>query len=159
MKHIHGKEIAQELIALNTNIFLWNREHIEKSFNINGKAKEGELTVRQFHVLTFIKNGGMHTVSEISNWLNISKSSMSIMISKLEKNGYLRKEQADHADDGRKMYFYLTKKGLAAIQEAEERVLEIVAACFSSLDPEKKKEFYAHLQELNRILKAGGLGE
>jgi hypothetical protein len=64
MSTTQNKKIAEELIALNTNIFLWNREHIEKSFNINGKTKEGELTVRQFHVLTFIKNGGMHTVSE-----------------------------------------------------------------------------------------------
>ena len=58
MSTTQNKKIAEELIALNTNIFLWNREHIEKSFNINGKTKEGELTVRQFHVLTFIKNGG-----------------------------------------------------------------------------------------------------
>lgn len=57
MSTTHNKKIAEELIALNTNIFLWNREHIEKSFNINGKTKEGELTIRQFHVLTFIKNG------------------------------------------------------------------------------------------------------
>ncbi len=80
MSTTQNKKIAEELIALNTNIFLWIREHIEKSFNINRKTKEGELTVRQFHVLTFIKNGAMHTVSEISNWFNISKSSMSIMI-------------------------------------------------------------------------------
>ena len=58
MSTTHKREIAKELIALNTNIFLWNREHIEKSFNINGKTKEGELTVQQFRVLTFIKNGG-----------------------------------------------------------------------------------------------------
>lgn len=159
MSTTHKREIAKELIALNTNIFLWNREHIEKSFNINGKTKEGELTVQQFRILTFIKNGGMHTVSEISNWLNLSKSSMSIMISKLEKNGYLRKEQAPDTDDGRKMYFYLTQKGMTAVAEAEERVLETVAGCFSSLDEEKQENFYAHLQELNRILKAGGLGE
>ena len=159
MKTKHEINIAKELIALNTNIFLWNREHIEKSFNINGKTKEGELTVRQFHVLKFIKNGGIHTVSALSQWLNISKSSMSIMISKLEKNGYLRKEQASDTDDGRKMYFYLTEKGMASVADAEERVLETVAGCFSSLDEEKQKNFYAHLQELNRILKAGGLGE
>lgn len=159
MSTTHNKKIAEELIALNTNIFLWNREHIEKSFNINGKTKEGELTIRQFHILTFIKNGGIHTVSEISNWFNISKSSMSIMISKLEKNGYLRKEQASDTDDGRKMYFYLTEKGMTAVTEAEERVLETVAGCFSSLDEEKQEKVYTHLQELNRILKAGGLGE
>ena len=159
MSTTHGKQIAKELIALNLNIFLWNREHIEKSFNINGKTNEGELTVRQFHVLTFIKNSGMHTVSEISRWLNISKSSMSIMISKLEKNGYLRKEQAADTDDGRKMYFYLTERGMKTVVRAEERVLEHVAGCFSSLDDEKQKKFYEHLQELNQILKAGGLGE
>ncbi len=141
MSTTQNKKIAKELIALNTNIFLWNREHIEKSFNINGKTKEGELTVRQFHVLTFIKNGGMHTVSEISNWLNISKSSMSIMISKLEKNGYLRKEQAPDTDDGRKMYFYLTEKGMTAVAEAEERVLETVAGCFSSWMKKNRKIF------------------
>ena len=45
MSTTQNKKIAEELIALNTNIFLWNREHIEKSFNINRKTKEGELTV------------------------------------------------------------------------------------------------------------------
>ena len=81
------------------------------------------------------------------------------MISKLEKNGYLRKEQASDTDDGRKMYFYLTEKGMTAVTEAEERVLETVAGCFSSLGEEKQEKVYTHLQELNRILKAGGLGE
>ena len=40
MSTTQNKKIAEELIALNTNIFLWNREHIEKSFNINRKTKE-----------------------------------------------------------------------------------------------------------------------
>lgn len=159
MSNTQNKKIAKELITLNMNIFWWNWEHIEKSFNINGKTNEGELTIRQFHVLSFIKNSHMRTISEIARWMRISKSSMSIMISKLEKNGYLRKEQAANTDDGRKMYFYLTEKGMAAVAEAEERVLDNVADCFAALDTEKQENIYAHLQELNQILKVGGLGE
>ena len=95
-------------MALNMNILCWNRAHIEKSFNINGKTKERALTIRQFHVLMFIKNANIHTLSEIAKWFSISKSSMSIMLSKLEKLGYLtRKQEADM--DGRKVSGTLTE--------------------------------------------------
>ena len=105
-----AKQIAKQLMALNMNILCWNRAHIEKSFNINGKTKERALTIRQFHVLMFIKNANIHTLSEIAKWFSISKSSMSIMLSKLEKLGYLtRKQEADM--DGRKVFFHLTTKG------------------------------------------------
>ena len=59
MSTTHNKKIAEELIALNTNIFLWNREHIEKSFNINGKTKEGELTIHLQELNRILKAGGL----------------------------------------------------------------------------------------------------
>ena len=44
----------------------------------------------------------------------------------------------------------------------EEELTEVMKAFFAPCcpeDEEKQENFYAHLQELNRILKAGGLGE
>ena len=94
----NARKIAEELVALNMNILWWNRQHIEKLFNINGKNNMQDLTMRQFHVLMLVQTMNLHTVSELSNWSRISKSSMSIMVSKLKKLGYLYKEQAVDTD-------------------------------------------------------------
>lgn len=153
-----AKEIAKQLITLNMNILCWNRAHIEKSFNINGKTKEGALTIRQFHVLMFIKNANIHTLSEIAKWFSISKSSMSIMLSKLEKLGYLTRKQ-EAGMDGRKAFFHLTTKGEEAVAEAEEMTLETIAACFSQLDAQTQARCLAHLEEFNQMITAGGKQE
>lgn len=153
-----AKQIAKQLMALNMNILCWNRAHIEKSFNINGKTKEGALTIRQFHVLMFIKSANIHTLSEIAKWFSISKSSMSIMLSKLEKLGYLtRKQEADM--DGRKVFFHLTTKGKEAVAEAEEMALDTIAACFSQFDAQTQARCLAHLEEFNQMMTAGGKQE
>ncbi len=153
----NARKIAEELVALNMNILWWNRQHIEKLFNINGKNNMQDLTMRQFHVLMLVQTMNLHTVSELSNWSRISKSSMSIMVSKLKKLGYLYKEQAVDTDDGRKSYFYLTPKGLEVVNQEMERILDSVAQGFSSLGQEEKETFYQHLKELNQmLLRAGG---
>lgn len=153
-----AKEIAKQLIALNMNILCWNRAHLEKSFNVNGKTKEGALTIRQFHVLMFIKGAQIHTLSEIAKWFSTSKSSMSIMLSKLEKLGYLTRKQ-EAGMDGRKAFFHLTQKGEEAVAEAEENVLETIAACFSQLDAQTQARCLAHLEEFNQMITAGGKQE
>lgn len=153
-----AKEIAKQLMALNMNILCWNRAHLEKSFNINGKTKEGALTIRQFHVLMFIKSTDIHTLSQIATWFSTSKSSMSIMLSKLEKLGYLTRKQ-EAGMDGRKAFFHLTTKGEAAVAEAEEFTLETIAACFSHFDAQTQARCLAHLEEFNQMMTAGGKQE
>lgn len=153
-----AKEIAKQLMALNMNILCWNRAHLEKSFNINGKTKEGALTIRQFHVLMFIKSTNIHTLSEIAKWFSTSKSSMSIMLSKLEKLGYLTRKQ-EEGMDGRKAFFHLTTKGEEAVAEAEELALETVAGCFSQFDAQTQARCLAHLKEFNQMITAGGKQE
>ncbi len=159
MQNAYGKEIAKELIALNMNIWWWNRGHMMKSFHVNGKNENGLLTIQQFHVLMFIKATGLNTISELCKWLHLSKSSMSIMISNLEKMEYLYKQQADDTDDGRKVYLYLTDIGKQALAKAEETVLENIAGCFTSFSDEAQTKICTNLKELNTMLKAGGFVE
>ncbi len=159
MQKAYEKEIAKELVTLNMNIWWWNRGHMMKSFHVNGKNENGLLTMQQFHVLMFMKSTGVNTVSELCKWLHLSKSSMSIMISNLEKMGYLYKQQADDADDGRKVYLHLTQMGKETVAKAEENVLEDIASCFTSFSEEAQTKICTNLKELNKMLKAGGFEE
>ncbi len=159
MQKAYGKEIAKELVALNMNIWWWNRGHMMKSFHVNGKNENGLLTMQQFHVLMFIKSTGVNTISELCKWLHLSKSSMSIMISNLEKMEYLYKQQADDTDDDRKVYLHLTDIGKQTVAKAEQKVLEDIAGCFASFSEEAQTKICTNLKELNTMLKAGGFVE
>lgn len=155
----YEKEIAKELVTLNMNILWWNRGHMMKSFHVNGKNENGLLTMQQFHVLMFIKSTGINTISELCKWFHLSKSSMSIMVSNLEKMECLYKQQADDADDGRKVYLHLTDIGREIVEKAEEKVLEDIASCFASFSDEAQTKICTNLKELNKMLKAGGFVE
>ena len=159
MSSMTGKELAKSLVELNMNILRWNREHIEKSFNINGKNRCGELTMRQFHVLLLMQTTGIRTISDLSNWLNISKSSISIMVNRLRESGYLEKTQAGEGSDGRISYFRLTEKGISEVYQAEEQLIENIAGCFSTFSEEAIEKHCSHLRELNELVKTGGFGE
>lgn len=154
-----GKELAKSLVELNMNILRWNREHIEKSFNINGKNRCGELTMRQFHVLLLMRTTGIRTISDLANWLNISKSSMSIMVNRLREGGYVEKIKTDESSDGRISYFRLTEKGISEVHQAEEQLIENIAGCFSTFSEEAIEKYCSHLRELNELVKTGGFGE
>lgn len=150
------KELVQEFIALSIQMITWNRAHLEKTFNVNGKSNEDALTVRQFHVMIYIHKTGVQTVSKLASTFGISKSSMSIMLTKLEKIGYLYKEHAEEKEDGRKVYFRLTEKGTIALKEAEEQILQNIEVCFSDFDDAQSERFYTLLQELQEMLKIAG---
>lgn len=159
MSSMTGKELAKSLVELNMNILRWNREHIEKSFNINGKNRCGELTMRQFHVLLLMRTTGIRTISDLANWLNISKSSMSIMVNRLREGGYVEKIKTDESSDGRISYFRLTEKGISEVHQAEEQLIENIAGCFSTFSEEAIEKYCSHLRELNELVKTGGFGE
>lgn len=150
------KQLVQEFIALSIQMITWNRAHLEKTFNVNGKSNEDALTVRQFHVMVYIHKKEVQTVSKLASIFGISKSSMSIMLTKLEKIGYLHKEHAEEKEDGRKVYFRLTEKGTIALKKAEEQILQNIEVCFSDFDDAQSERFYTLLQELQEMLKIAG---
>ncbi len=153
---INQRALVNEFISLTMHMIAWNRTKLEKTCNVNGRSNEGALTIRQFHVMMYIHRTKAQTVSMIAAWFGISKSSMSIMLTKLEKLGYLYKEHTEDREDGRKVYFRLTDAGKMVLQKTEEQILENIEMCFSVFDAKQSERFYTLLQELHTMLKIAG---
>lgn len=158
MRQITSREIAACVMTMSSNFLRWHKMHIEKTCSIKTKLMAHNLTMNQLHLLIFLHmNPEIRTVSALSAELFISKGSLSLMLSKLERNGYLRKEAPKKEDDGRKVYLSLTERGREVLEETEETLLESTSAVFEQMDDEAKNRFYAKLMELQQIFATGGI--
>lgn len=156
MSEISGHMLAELLINLNINMVRWSRMHLERVFSVNGKGEEGKLTTQQFHIMIAIQKFELNTVSDMAEAFCLSKSSVSLTVSKMVTKGYLEKKSPIQGDDGRKIYFCLTKKGQQAMEETQKILTEISGQHFDLYDSETKKALFDHLNALNQLLVTGG---
>lgn len=158
MRQITSREIALCVVTMSTNFLRWHKAYVENSCNIKAELMAHNLTMHQLQLLFFLHmNPEIRTVSALSAELFISKGSLSLMLSKLEKNGYLRKEAPQKEDDGRKVYLSLTERAREVLKAAESSLLTSTSAIFEQMDDEAKNKFYAKLIELKQIFATGGI--
>lgn len=158
MRQITSREIAVCIMTMSSNFIRWHRAYIEKNCNIKAELAERNLTMHQLELLFFLRmNPEIRTVSALSDELLVSKGSLSLMLTKLEKNGFLRKETPEKEDDGRKVYLFLTERAERLLKEAEDSILESSCALFEQMDDEAKNKFYAKLMEMQQIFAIGGI--
>lgn len=158
MQQITSREIAACVITMSSNFLRWHKAYIERSCNIKAELMAHNLTMHQLQLLFFLHvNPEVRTVSALSAELFISKGSLSLMLSKLEKNGYLRKEAPEKEDDGRKVYLSLTERAREVLKLAEDSLLTSTSAVFEQMDDAAKNRFYAKLVELQQIFATGGI--
>ena len=111
MNAVTGRDIMTAMLELASDIGRWNKQNMSGCL-INDRLQELGLTKHQMELMGFLyANEGLNTVSAISAELGISKGSLSLMLTKLKKAGYVEKEAAKEDDDGRKVYISLTEKG------------------------------------------------
>ena len=159
MKAVSGKEIVYNMMLLGNAIVRWNRQYTLKG-RIVLRMEELGLTRHQMQLMGFIHaNPDINTISALSEALIISKASLSLMLTKLTKAGYVRKDAATGEDDGRKVYISLTGQGEAALHEIMGLLVEHAAVAFDTMDEEKRTLFYEKIKELQEIFKTGGWKE
>lgn len=78
---------------------------------LENNAIEEDITEKQFKVLAAINYFGYNTVTKLENYFLTSGSSVSIIVQKLEKAGYLIKERNKCKEDHRITYLCLTENG------------------------------------------------
>ena len=159
MNTVTGKDIMCAMLDLASDIGRWNKMNMSGS-RINDRLQELGLTKHQMELMGFLyANEGLDTVSAISAELGISKGSLSLMLTKLQKAGHVEKQSAKEDDDGRKVYISLTEKGREAVEYTMEAVVTTGAVAFDKMDQNTRTLFYTKVKELKELFQMGGWKE
>lgn len=90
----------------------------EKAF-----AETHALTINEAMLLCCLKNGGAKSAGAISEYIGLSNSRGSKVITSAENKGYIRREIC--CNDKRQMFFSLTEEGAAKAREMMQTELHI----------------------------------
>lgn len=156
MKQISGEDVVLAMLDFATDVAHWNKKYVTKAVIIR-RLEELGLTQHQVEILGAMSiNPELNTVSALSAELFISKSSLSLMLSKLEKGGFLEKQAATGEDDGRKVYISLTEKGREAVESIRKLMVDTAAVAFEEMNPKTRALFYTKVKELQELFQVGG---
>jgi len=144
-------DIAKAMLQFELKLLQWEKSHFKFLFNVNGKG-ECEITLSQFQILVCISGLKLETLSQLANYTHISKSSLSLSISRMVKNGFIIKQApADNLADKRIVYFRVTPKGNLLLKKMERECLHTLADYFLTLDEEKAQRLKLGLELLSQL--------
>ena len=121
-------------------------EKLEKKANENlGKR---ELTFSQGKVLWYLRKNGEKTVtlSDVAKFLDCTHATVSGLVSRLEKKGYLRIEtdQSDH----RAKNLFLTEKEMTKFRAMQEHRKQMEETLLQGFDEKERNELLSYLQRV-----------
>ena len=109
------------------------------------------LTVIQAHYLEAISRMENPTISELTKEFNVTKPTVSVIVDKLVRLGYIVKEKSDH--DGRIFYLRLSAKGRELYKDHDDKTYAaFIAKIRNALTAEELKNLTAILQRLSEVL-------
>ncbi len=135
---------------LKSIILFWYRFSI-KFQSCNNVDVSNQLTHAQCVILNSIYTLDIHTISEMSSALFLTNSTLSITVSKLTTDGFLEKKQPKNEEDGRRVYFYITEKGIDALNKAYNITSEIINDYYEKMPELEKKYLYEVIKNLNIV--------
>ena len=112
--------------------------------------RDAGLSFFEYHVLAMLSEAENHTrlMSDLARWSNSSLSRLSHVVTRLEKQGWVRREACPN--DGRATNAVLTAAGLAHLAEhAPAHVEEVRTQVFDVLEP---TQVSAMSEALGRVL-------
>ncbi len=107
-----------------------------------GQVELGKLTLPQFRYLEAIHRLGNPTFTELKDYLNVTKASVTSIIDRLIKTGYVIKIRS--AEDSRSYHLHLTAKAQRLMTAEHEALTKLVAEI-------KKHVNEDETEQLNRI--------
>lgn len=108
---------------------------------LNIEKTDIKISQRQFEILGALVHLEINTISELAKFMHLSKSTLSILMSKLQKNGYVYKELPGNTGDGRRVYFKVTENGKRILDEKSKIYMEELQFCYNVLSNEQKENF------------------
>ena len=123
---------------------------LRNKFNVNGKG-QFEISMRQFQILIALRHGDIDNISGFEELFNISKSSLSLTISKMEKAGLLYKTQFPNDKDKRTIHLRLTSKGEEITKKFDEIICESFTDFYNTLNEKQKENLKIGVNSLVKV--------
>ncbi len=114
--------------------------------------KAYKITPPQFDVMVLAYSLGQVSQVELPKRLFLAKSTVSALLDRLEKGGYIRREQSP--EDRRTFLVSLTMKGRGVVTDVLERRAQLVQEVLEALDPKLRKAFVEALQRIAQAVEA-----
>ena len=143
---MHEKNLAQLLMY---DIELFN--NIINNNNRERATINKILTERQFFVLLKIYNCKKMELKNLSKELNVSTSSLCILLNKLVDQNYVYREEDRR--DRRNTFYGITEIGEKIINDEMKQISSILESKFMMLSVDERKIMIESLQNIKRIAK------
>jgi DNA-binding MarR family transcriptional regulator len=114
------------------------------------KRSQTELTMSQVSALSTIERHGPMRVGELARREQISKSSVTRLVAKLEQTDYL--ERAVDPADGRSFVVAVTTQGHDLLAAARQRANDFLALQVGRLSEDDRRAILAALPSLERLV-------
>jgi DNA-binding MarR family transcriptional regulator len=114
------------------------------------KRSQTELTMSQISALSTIQRHGPLRVGDLARREQISKSSVTRLVARLEETDYL--ERRVDPDDGRSFVVVITAHGHDLLAASRERANEFLARQVGRLSEDDRHAIFAALPSLERLV-------
>lgn len=134
------------------NLFMHDIELFNKFVKDINKERSGDsnlLTQRQFFVLLKIYKHKKMELKNLSKELNVSTSSLCILLNKLVDQGYVYRKEDTR--DRRNTFYGITEFGEEIINDEMEKISSIIEVKLNKLDVEDRKIMIESLQNIKNI--------
>lgn len=103
------------------------------------------LTVTQLRLLGHLYDQGGLSNAELADRLYVTRPSVSALLERLERGGFIRREVSPH--DRRGIQIWLEPKGIEVQESLREEIREYVAGLFESLSVTETLQFAASVEK------------
>ncbi len=159
MKYDHICKLDQTHWIVEYTDILINIRKIIRSINLESKRieKEHGISIPQYLCLNFLNNseGYRATAKEIGSYLNLNPSTVTGIISRLERKGFLAK--LPNKEDKRSSFIYLTAVGERVASSIPDLLHEKLSTKLKSLSKDELENLQNSLNVLVEFMEAENL--
>lgn len=137
-------ESISQIISLNRN---FNRT-LRREFH--GLMQDSGFTFPQLSVISILAKNGKQKVSDISEKMGLSDSTVSGILDRLEQKGIIERKR--NKDDRRVVKIYLSKGSQEIYQEFHRKRKEYFAHLLKKLSEQEINDIIKGLEILNRVV-------
>jgi len=124
--------------------------NLKRFFRSSSVQTNRSLSVERYRSLLCLLKMEEAGLSELSERLSISASSLCIMLGKLEEEGLVERHR--NKEDRRQVCYRCTSQGRERVIAAQEELLEQLAERFTNLSMEHQKRLFKALDDIESVL-------